>query len=90
MKTGLVSEFNAVSKFDHEAVCGFIQSTAGQPPASAWNDAGNLKWAVQCDFVGKDLTRQATTSETCGPTCESTPGCSHFIWTNYEVSLKFL
>ena len=87
MKTGFASEFNAVSKFDQGAVCGFIQSNVGQPPASAWNDAGNFKWAVQCDFVGRDLMSKATTSDTCGSTCASTTGCSHFVWTNYQVSL---
>ncbi len=86
MKTGLASEFDAVSKFDQGAVCGFRKSTVGQPPASAWNDAGTLKWALKCDFIGRDLMGKASSADTCGPTCQSTSGCSHFVWTDYQVS----
>ena len=84
MKSGLVSEFDAVSKTNDEAVCGFLKSTVS-PPASAWNDAGTLKWALNCDFLGHDLIGVATSAEICGSTCQSNPQCSHFTWTNYQV-----
>jgi hypothetical protein len=84
MKSGSVSKFDAVSKTTDGAVCGFLKSTAS-PPASAWNDEGSLKWALNCDFLGRDLMSVASTAETCGPKCESNPQCSHFTWTNYQV-----
>ena len=84
MKSGLMSEFDAVSKTTDEAVCGFLKSTAS-PPASAWNDAGCLKWALNCDFLGRDLMSVATSAATCGQKCQSNPLCSHFTWTNYQV-----
>jgi hypothetical protein len=84
MKSGLVSEFDAVSKTTDGAVCGFLKSTAS-PPASVWNDAGSLKWALNCDYLGRDLMSVASTAATCGPKCQSNPQCSHFTWTNYQV-----
>lgn len=46
-----------------------------------WN--GN-NWALWCDFYGNDLTNAATRGEDCGGRCASTPGCTHFTWTNYN------
>ncbi|KAJ6643403.1 Glucan endo-1,3-beta-glucosidase [Pseudolycoriella hygida] len=41
-------------------------------------------WAQWCDFVGNDLTNALTKAEDCGGRCSSTPGCTHFTWTNYK------
>ena len=84
MKSGSVSEFDAVSKSTDGAVCGFLKSKASLP-ASAWNDARSLKWALNCDFLGRDLMSVASTAVACGPKCQSNPQCSHFTWTNYQV-----
>lgn len=46
-----------------------------------WN--GN-NWAMSCDFNGNDLTNVQTKAEDCGGRCASTPGCTHFTWTNYN------
>lgn len=46
-----------------------------------WN--GN-NWAMSCDFKGNDMGNAKVTAELCGPTCERTTGCTHFVWTNYE------
>ncbi|KAI9558647.1 hypothetical protein GHT06_015436 [Daphnia sinensis] len=83
MKSGLVSEFDSVSKTTDGAVCGFLKSTTSVP-SNAWNDAGSLKWALNCDFMGRDLAAVASAPETCGPACQSNPQCSHFVWTNYQ------
>ncbi|EFX72198.1 hypothetical protein DAPPUDRAFT_227578 [Daphnia pulex] len=83
MKSGYVSEFDAVSKTNDGAVCGFLKTTVS-PPASAWKDEGTLKWALNCDFLGRDLMAVATAAEKCGGTCLSNPECSHFTWTNYQ------
>ena len=80
MKSGYVSEFDAVSKTNDGAVCGFLS-----PPAIAWKDEGTLKWALNCDFLGRDLMAVASAAEKCGGTCLSNPECSHFTWTNYQV-----
>jgi hypothetical protein len=87
MKSGSVSEFDAVSKKNDSGlhfVCGFLNSPASLS-ARAWNDEGSLKWALNCDFLGRDLMSVASTAATCGPKCESNPQCSHFTWTNYQV-----
>jgi hypothetical protein len=59
------------------------------PPAIAWKDEGALKWALNCDFLGRDLMAVATAAEKCGGTCLSNPECSHFTWTNYQVRTIF-
>lgn len=84
MKSGLVSEFDSSLKTTDAAVCGFLKSTTGLP-SNAWNDGGTLKWALNCDFLGRDLVGVATAAENCGSTCQSNPLCSHFVWTNYQV-----
>ncbi|XP_046458705.1 uncharacterized protein LOC124205356 [Daphnia pulex] len=81
MKSGSVSEFDAVSKTNDEAVCGFLQQTNN----SGWKVAGNLKWASNCEFMGRDMMAVASTAEQCREKiCQSNPECSHFTWTNYQ------
>lgn len=46
-----------------------------------WN--GN-NWALNCDFVGNDLSNARTRGEDCGGKCASTASCTHFTWTNYN------
>jgi len=45
-----------------------------------WN--GN-KWAMSCDFHGNDLSSTQVPADRCGPQCEQTSGCTHFVWTTY-------
>jgi hypothetical protein len=45
-----------------------------------WN--GN-KWAMSCDFPGNDLSSTQVPADRCGPQCEQTSGCTHFVWTTY-------
>ena len=37
-------------------------------------------WAFGCDFTNNDFTNKITAGDKCGPTCVSTPGCTHFTW----------
>ena len=46
----------------------------------AWN--GN--WAMGCDFKGNDLSNARVRGEDCSSKCQSTPGCTHFTWSNYN------
>ncbi len=46
-----------------------------------WN--GN-NWAQWCDFTNNDLSNALTRAEDCGGRCESTAGCTHFTWTDYN------
>lgn len=41
-------------------------------------------WAMNCDFVGKDLKHERTTGAQCSSTCKSTTGCTHFSWTKTD------
>ena len=56
----------------------------GPSTALVWSGTG-VRWAAQCDFVGRDLKNQITTASQCGPLCQTTPSCSHFTWTNFQV-----
>ncbi len=86
MKVGVVSEFDAVSKFDQGAICGFLKSTDAQPSPSSWIDAGKFIWTKQCDFFNRDFMNVSGSSpDFCGPTCLSNPQCSHFTWTDFQV-----
>ena len=46
-----------------------------------WNDNN---WAMSCDFFNNDFANIQTTAELCGPTCENTPECTHFTWTEWN------
>ncbi len=39
-------------------------------------------WTYSCDFSGNGLADVQTTSMQCGPKCLSTPGCTHYTWSN--------
>ena len=42
-------------------------------------------WAMGCDFrVGQALRDIRVSADWCGPSCVSTPGCTHFAWNNYN------
>ncbi|CAF3029479.1 unnamed protein product [Rotaria sp. Silwood2] len=47
----------------------------------AWN--GN-NWAMGCDFVNNDLKNVQVRGEDCSGKCAETPGCTHFVWTNWN------
>lgn len=48
-------------------------------------DFGGQKWAFGCDFDdGGDFKNVRTRGEDCGGLCNSTPGCTHFTWTQYN------
>lgn len=86
MKQGFVSEFDAVSKTNDGAVCGFLKTTI--PATTWWREETALRWGLNCDFQNRDLMSKATTSGACGPTCQATPRCSHFVWTDYQVDTQ--
>ena len=54
------------------------------PPTLQAIDWKPENWAFSCDFQGKDLSSAKIRGEDCGGKCASTPGCTHFTWTNYE------
>lgn len=84
MKTG--SGFNAVTKTTDQAVCGFLAST---PQATLWKDDGTFIWALNCDFQNRDYKNiAAKDSNSCILICSSDPLCSHFTWTNHQVSYE--
>ena len=56
-----------------------LSTTAVQ--AVSWN--GN-NWAFACDFRNGDMGNARTNGENCGGKCASTPGCTHFTWTNFN------
>ena len=47
-------------------------------------DADGIEWARGCDFVDNDISYVSVPSEQCGPTCKSTPECTHFAWNNLD------
>ena len=51
---------------------------------SAQGIVWNGNWANACDFRHGDLSNARTTAEQCRSKCESTSGCTHFTWTNFE------
>lgn len=56
-------------------------------PQINWN-ANNS--AVSCAFIGNDLTNSLTKSEDCGDLCASTPGCTHYTWTDFNSGTCFM
>ncbi|KAI8838277.1 hypothetical protein BJ741DRAFT_131287 [Chytriomyces cf. hyalinus JEL632] len=49
----------------------------------AWNQvAGGGAWALNCDWVGSDLSNVKVSGDQCGSKCSTTAGCTHFTWTN--------
>jgi hypothetical protein len=41
-------------------------------------------WAMQCDFKANDLSNAKVQADRCGPTCDITTGCTHFVWTSWQ------
>ncbi|KAJ3231044.1 hypothetical protein HDU81_004079 [Chytriomyces hyalinus] len=55
------------------------------PRDIAWNPvAGGGAWALNCDFVGQDISNAQVSGDQCGSKCATTAGCTHFTWTNYN------
>lgn len=86
MKSGYLTEFDAVSKMTEAALCGYFPLSLTRVPESSFNDEVPLRWALGCDFIGRGFKNLNSKVETCGPLCEATPGCSHFTWTDQFVS----
>lgn len=53
-------------------------SGSGSRGLISWRD----NWARGCDFNGNDLTHVNVLADQCGPECDSTEHCTHFVWTN--------
>lgn len=53
-------------------------------PDINWVTAGHTVWAYACDFAIKHFESAQVKAEQCGPSCESTPECTHFAWSDYE------
>ncbi|XP_046646576.1 uncharacterized protein LOC124336813 isoform X2 [Daphnia pulicaria] len=57
----------------------------GNSAAIVWNgDGTNTRWALQCDFIGRDFKNQISPGDRCGSLCKENSPCSHFTWTNYN------
>jgi beta-glucanase (GH16 family) len=41
-------------------------------------------WAMNCDFEGNDLSNVQTKGELCSSKCQSTFGCTHYSWSDYN------
>ncbi|KAJ3403271.1 hypothetical protein CcCBS67573_g04045 [Chytriomyces confervae] len=53
------------------------------PRDIAWNQvSGGGAWALNCDWVGGDLSNAKVSGDQCGSKCATTTGCTHFTWTN--------
>ena len=78
MKTGSVSKSTAVTNGDHSRVCGVASGEESHTNGINW---GGNNWANGCDFNGNELSRVQVKADQCGPQCESTDGCTHFVWT---------
>ena len=44
----------------------------------------NGDWAFNCDFTNHDLSNVRCRGEDCSSKCESTSGCTHYTWTDYQ------
>jgi hypothetical protein len=49
-----------------------------------WKSTEDSDWAPKCDFKAGDLQSQAVPTESCTSVCVSTPGCTHFTWTDFS------
>ena len=59
----------------------------GNAEALVWNgDGTDIRWSLQCDFIGRNLKIQISPANQCGPLCKANYPCSHFTWTNFNVS----
>jgi hypothetical protein len=59
----------------------------GNAEALVWNgDGTDTRWSLQCDFIGRDLKNQISPASQCGSLCKANSPCSHFTWTNFNVS----
>lgn len=66
-----------------------VLSVVSNAAGLVWNGAGtDTRWALQCDFIGRDVKNQISTGDQCGSLCKANPPCSHFTWTNYKVQIS--
>ena len=49
-----------------------------------WQAGDGAEWAFSCDFDGNDMGNAQMRGEDCGGKCISSPGCTHFTWTNWN------
>ncbi|KAJ3228697.1 hypothetical protein HDU81_005973, partial [Chytriomyces hyalinus] len=80
MKGGSVSPNDAFSIDAKDGVCGYLKSA--QPAVGGWNSASDCQWALQCDFVGGDISSVQAPGSACSSKCAGISGCTHFAWTN--------
>lgn len=67
-------------------VCLFTTSSVLFTSTNAinWNTGSNNVWALNCDFVGGDLSNIVESGAQCSSSCSQTPFCTHYSWTNYN------
>lgn len=46
----------------------------------AWQNDGNIQWALNCEFWGNDFMIVTTTGDKCGDACLSESQCTHYTW----------
>lgn len=52
------------------------------------NGEGGVKWQLDCDFPGHDISNQAAEGEDCGRICYKNPNCNTFSYHNGICYLK--
>ncbi|XP_037025151.1 uncharacterized protein LOC119066670 [Bradysia coprophila] len=77
MKKNRVTQSDAHVSHDNESVCGIVENVS----RITWlpND-----WAVGCDFWKNSLYDVRSSGAECSHRCGSTPGCTHYTWTDYN------
>ena len=78
MKKGPISKDKAVIKPAQGVVCGVAVKNEN-PNGIIWREHD---WALDCDFIGNDLSNVEVPASKCGPECEDIKECTHFVWTN--------
>jgi hypothetical protein len=81
MKQGSVRPSAAVWKGDLDnASCGYLVSST----EIEWNvsERDDAQWAMNCDWIGNELSDAGSTDEQCAGKCRTTAGCTHFTWTS--------
>ncbi len=77
MKSGAATKADAFYVSTPNSVCGVNTIN--------WN--GN-DWALNCDFIGKDLSNAQVAASQCGPRCLATSGCTHYSYNGVTCWMK--
>jgi astacin len=62
----------------------------GSKPSFNWATEGITTYTQNCDWVGNDLTAQASATHQCGGICEANSQCTHFTWADHNGGTCYL